>query len=159
MRSPYDKLHDPANLASNVRVWPAGTRLPPSFLATEWARMEHVDLPNCLERPGAGCDAFLIDFDNDGRTEVLLLEDGDKWTPSAVLGETADGKWRKLARLAPMSICAPLRQAMREGKVRPLPPRLSDLEVAGRRVAVAADENHESACPPAPAAQQDAARQ
>ena len=159
MRGPYDKLHDPVRLASNVRVWPEGTRLPPSFLATEWARMDKVDLPDCLEHPGAGCDAFLIDFDNDGRAEVLLLGDNEKWTQSAVLGETAGGKWRKLARLAPVSMCAPLRQAMREGKVRPLPPRLSDLEVAGQRIAVAADEDRESACPSTPAAQQDAARQ
>jgi hypothetical protein len=157
MRSPYDKLHDPANLASNVRVWPAGTRLPPSFLATEWARMDNVHLPDCLERPGASCDAFLIDFNHDGKPEVLLVEEAE-WAQSAVLGESAGGQWRMQASLASASLCKPMRQALREGKVRTVPSRLADLEIDGQRVAVEPFVDHKASCPADPAAQQDAAR-
>ena len=157
MRSPYDALHDPANLASNLRAWPAGTPLPPSFLATNWASMDNVHLPDCLERPGVGCDAFLIDFDHDGKPEVLLVGDG-KWAQSAVFSEAPGGQWRMQASLAAASLCKPMRQALREGKVRTVPSRLADLENAGQRVAVEPFVDHKASCPADPAAQQDAAR-
>ena len=143
--------------AGENRAWPAGTPLPPSFLATNWASMDNVHLPDCLERPGVGCDAFLIDFDHDGKPEVLLVGDG-KWAQSAVFSEAPGGQWRMQASLAAASLCKPMRQALREGKVRTVPSRLADLEIAGQRVAVEPFVDHKASCPADPAAQQDAAR-
>jgi len=157
MRSPYDHRREPADRARNLHPWPQGTRLPPSFLAMEWLKAKDVPgLPGCLHRPGLRCDAFLIDFDNDGKPEVLLL--GDEWPGSAILREASPGQWRVEANLGPRPLCPPLRQALREGKGGILPARMADLEIAGRRFAVQPVLGDEPPCPPAPAAQQDAAR-
>ena len=155
MHSPYDILRDPASLAGNLRAWPAGAQLPPSFLAMEWLKAKELARwPDCLNRAGARCDAFLVDVDKDGAAEVLLVGERGE---SALMDEAAPGRWRMTARLA--RLCEPLRQALRDGKVRTLPPLMADLEIAGQRIAVQRVGGDEPPCPPLPAAQQDAARQ
>ncbi|MBQ5946547.1 DUF4153 domain-containing protein [Massilia sp. ST3] len=158
MRSAHDALRDPVSLAANLRVWPAGAHLPASFLAMDWLKAKDLGaMPECLRRPGVRCDAFLVDIDSDGGAEVLLID--ERWPKSALMDETAPGAWRVAAQLAPAPLCEPLRQALREGKVRTLPPLLADLEIAGQRVPLQRSSSGAAPCPPAPGAQQDAARQ
>jgi hypothetical protein len=149
-------LNNPATLADNLRVWPAGARLPESFMRTDWlgqAGTHHI--PGCLLRHGESCDVILLDLGGDARPEVLVFD--NKGWQSAFATETADGRWR-IAGLLPGLKCAASLQALRQGKVRALPPAWNDVEVGGRRLPVNVTSLWEDDCPTAKPAQPDAPR-
>lgn len=149
-------LNDAPKLADNLRVWPAGARLPDSFRQMDWlgqAGTPH--MPGCLLRRADTCDALLLDLNGDARPEVLLF--GDKFWEAAFATEESAGRWRIAGTLTGLA-CPAWKQALREGKVRTLPSAWNDLEVAGRRIPVEAGPPQEGGCPPAGPAQPDAPR-
>ena len=128
------ELQDPPALAENLRAWPAGTRLPDSFLKMDWAQVA-ASLPDCLRRRAAACDAFLLDLGADTAPEVILV--GDSFE-NVVLREDPGGQWRVAGSLPPrLANCPPLRQALREGRFRAVPAAWSDIEIGGQRIPVA----------------------
>ncbi len=140
----------PAVVAANVRAWPAGVRLPESFLAMDWATVD-APLPECLRLRGIECDAALLDISGDGKAEIVLLGNGPD---GLILQETAQGRW-ELAASLPMraTMCPPLREALRRGELRAVAPRLQDIEIGGQRVTPRAQPGQPLACgeaPPAP---------
>ncbi len=130
----HDKaLRDPPVLAENLRAWPAGTRLPDSFMKMDWSQVGD-ELPDCLRRRGGMCEAFLLDLGASEAPEVVLLGQAME---NAVLHETSDGAWRVVGTLPPrLANCAPLQQALREGRFRAVPPAWGDIEIAGQRLPV-----------------------
>lgn len=149
-------LADRPGIAGKLRVWPAGTQLPQSFLQMDWLSQEGIaHMPRCLLHGGAGCDALLLDLGGDDRPEVLLF--GDSPWESAVITEEAGGRWRFAGRLAGMP-CPAWKDALREGKIGVVAPLWRDLQVAGRRITVEAApaDGPAGACPPAGPAQPDA---
>lgn len=125
-----------ADLAANLRVWPAGTALPAGFVGHDWKQVkEQFRLPLCLRQQGAICDAFVIDLGGDARPEVLLI--GATNHGNVVLRQAEDAAWEFAGTVPPgLTNCAPLLDAMRAGKMRAVPPAVADLEVAGRRIAI-----------------------
>ncbi|MDY0974125.1 DUF4153 domain-containing protein [Massilia sp. CFBP9012] len=123
-------------VADNLRVWPAGARLPAGFAAVDWRKFkQHLYLPYCLQRQGAICDAFVIDLGGDARPEVILV--GAANHGNAVLRQTDDGAWEFAGALPPgLADCAPLLDAMRAGKLRAVAPAVADLEIDGRRIEI-----------------------
>lgn len=147
-------LKDQPLLADNLRVWPAGARLPDSFMRMSW--LGHGDtphMPRCLLRRGVACDALVLDLGGDARPEILLF--GDAPWESAVVTEEADGRWRIAASLSGM-VCPAWKEALRQGKVRALPPIWNDLEVGGQRIPVDPGPSQASGCPPPSHAQPNA---
>ncbi|WP_306395910.1 DUF4153 domain-containing protein [Telluria beijingensis] len=139
------RLHQPnefeagtgvADLAANLRVWPAGTALPAGFVGHDWKQVkEQFRLPLCLRQQGAICDAFVIDLGGDARPEVVLVGAINHGT--AVLRQGQGNAWEFAGTVPPgLTNCAPLLDAMRAGKMRAIPPAVADLEVAGRRIAI-----------------------
>jgi len=147
-------ISEAPDLAQNLRVWPEGTRLPDSFLTTDWSSMSGTQrLPHCLIRRTESCDALLLDMGGDAQAEVLLVG-GGPWN-AAIATQDANGQWRIAGTLS-RAVCAAWLQPLREGKVRTLTPIWNDLEVAGKRIPVEPALRAEDACPPAGKAQTDA---
>lgn len=134
-------------LARNLRVWPAGAALPAGF---DWKQVkEQFRLPLCLRTENAVCDAFVLDLGGDARPEVVLV--GAPNHGNAVLRQGAGDAWELAGILPPeLNGCTPLLDAMRAGKLRAIPSRMHDLEVAGQRIAIDATST-ELDCKAAPA--------
>jgi len=124
----------PASLAENIRAWPSGARVPETFLRMDWRALpDYPSLPGCIRERDKACDAFLLDLTGDEKPEIVLVSSTQG--PFVIMQETAPGHWEAVAHLPPnLAGCAPLHEALREGNVRVVPPRLHDIEVAGQRL-------------------------
>ncbi|KFI07187.1 DUF4153 domain-containing protein [Massilia sp. BSC265] len=156
LRFPHERLHvnERPRLAENLRVWPAGARLPDSFMRMEWpGQAGTASVPACLLRRTEACDALLLDLGGDARPEVLLISDRP-WE-SVLITEVAGGQWRIAGSLS-ISPCPAWKQALREGQVRIVAPAWNDLELAGQRIPVTPRPMQDGGCPPANSGQADA---
>ena len=133
LRAKMPDVDDPSvDVAANLRVWPTGARLPAGFAGTAWrTHREKHRLPRCLRQRDKLCDAFMIDLDGDTRPEVIVVDIADG--TNAVLRQMREG-WEFAGTSLSLVTCRPMAQAMREGKMRALAPRIADLEIAGQRV-------------------------
>jgi hypothetical protein len=134
MASPWDmqeQLSTPAAMAANLHALPEGTRLPDSFLRTDWKFMtQDVYTPRCLLTAKARCTAYLLDVNGDGKAEVLVMDDEGPW--SMVAQEDEDGQWRALATMTAVQ-CADSGNGQASALPRTLAPALPDIELAGTR--------------------------
>ena len=135
----------PADVASNVKVWPESARLPEAFMKEDWNRHKRAwEFPLCLTQQRSTCDAYLIDFDDDKRPEVLLIGT-EQYAGASILKEGEDGHWTIAASLPrDLAGCESLREKMQAGEFRTVPPRQKDLEIGGQRIEV---ENRNQAYP------------
>ena len=139
-------LAEPVNLAESLRVWPAGTRLPDGFLATDWAGMaSQPGMPGCLLRRGEQCDVLVLDVGGDAAPEVLLS--GANGWETALATRDAAGRWRIAGTLSARLNCPTWLDSMRAGQVRTLAPAWQDLEVAGRRIRIHPSPQAGDDCP------------
>jgi hypothetical protein len=123
------------DVRSNLRVWPAAGSLPPSFLAQDWARDSRgAGVPACLTRAAAGCDAFLIDFNGDGRQEILLISNA-RGGDAALMVEDGQWKWRSAATLpSGLAGCEALSRQLARGDFKLAPSAWRDLQVGAARI-------------------------
>ena len=136
-----DAVKEPLNLAANLRVHPAGARLPDTFLRTDWAA-KHAEYlyryPECLYRAGRECDVVLLDVTGDGKPEVLVFDQSEtraSFQRGLVLEADAKGGWSTLAKVAlPDSSCPQVDADLAAGKVSATAPALADILVGGVRV-------------------------
>jgi hypothetical protein len=138
-RQPGEKISD---LAANLTVWPAGARLPDTFMAKAWAAgPTRARLPRCLTHADAKCDAFMLDLHGDATQEVVLVgvtpHDG-----SAVMAADKDGKWRMVGSLRFAAAgCKPLREAIAAGNVAAVARADKDIVVGGKRLPVVYEDD------------------
>ncbi|HEU4851314.1 MAG TPA: DUF4153 domain-containing protein [Telluria sp.] len=162
MRGEWDReMKDaiaPGSVSTNLAVWPKGAQLPESFQRTDWsAATELGELPACLRRSGAACDAILLDVTGDGKQEVILVGTAPGGG-TAVMGQEADGKWRRVGHLSYYAAgCPSIRKDLIEGRVRPAAPQLQDIEVGGARLRLHSALDHDDPCVPAELARRPAA--
>ena len=126
----------PAQIARNLKVWPAGASLPAGFAHYDWKKVDgQYNLPLCLQRQQTPCDAYVIDLGGDARLEVVVI--GARDHGNAVLRQDDQGAW-EIAGSLPASLtgCAPMLDALRAGRVRAVAPPMADLEIGGRHVAI-----------------------
>jgi len=82
-----------SDVSINLTLRPATAKLPDSFLRQDWTQVSPAwRLPACLKRAGPQCDAYLLDFDGDGKEDVLLISN-DPRASSVLLAEKEDGSW------------------------------------------------------------------
>lgn len=130
-----DEAMPPVDIAVNLSVWPKTARLPASFLHENWREFKQKwMLPSCLTQQEKECDAYPIDFNGDGKPEVLMV--GSKPDIGAVLMmEKADGHWAAAGRLPQgLAGCEPLREKLRAGTFQVIAPRMKDLDIAGQHI-------------------------
>jgi len=125
------------DIAANIRVWPKDAHLPEGFPLRDWnLNRAGPRLPLCLTKPDRICDAFMVDIDGDGRTEVLLVGE-ESFIGAVLLAESEDHRWDVLARV-PYDVagCEPLLAKLKAGEYSLVPPRMREIEVGGQRVAL-----------------------
>ncbi|MCU6497634.1 DUF4153 domain-containing protein [Rugamonas sp. A1-17] len=132
VRWPGEQLAGPVSVADNVKVWPATTKLPASFVSQKWSVADDRAVPPCLINRGVGCDALVLDVDGDGKPEVLLFK-GGLFSPAPLYTERADGKWVVAGRLdASGGACVPLIDKLKAGEYTLVAPRMKALQVGGQ---------------------------
>jgi hypothetical protein len=114
--------------AEQLTVWPTSTRLPASFPLSSWKVNTRV--PSCLTGPDARCDVFVIDFDDDGRNELLLMSSNSFDAP-VVFSESERGKWTVSAMLPGMAGCKVFADLLKRGDYKLAAPRRRQIVVAG----------------------------
>ncbi|MES2472795.1 MAG: DUF4153 domain-containing protein [Pseudomonadota bacterium] len=122
----------PALLAQRVTVYPRGTKLPESFLKTDWNRKQARRSPSeCMGAMNTPCDAVLLDLNGDGRQEIVMFAAGSRTV--SVFHSTEAGWFLAATFEAP---CPGMLEALRSQKFEVMPPaaRWNDLMVAGRRL-------------------------
>jgi hypothetical protein len=123
------------DISANARVWPKGSQLPPSFLQTQWNARRHRSLtyPECMRAGGRPCDFVLIDLTADGKPEIIIIGTG----AATVMGENETGQWDSVGML-PLNFvgCESLRKSLIDGDFKLVPPRMSDLQIAGTRITI-----------------------
>ena len=144
----FDDTGALSDVAINLTVRPAGVTLPHSFLQQDWSQAgPSWRLPACLKRAGQQCDAYAMDFDGDGRQEVLLISN-DPRASSVLLAEKEEGGWYARGQI-PSEIlrCRPLREKLQAGQFALVPPKVQELEVDGQRVPMSLYNEREVSCP------------
>jgi hypothetical protein len=129
--------------AANLDVWPKSEKLPDSFLKQNWNEVKgNWNLPRCLTQEKRTCDAYLIDFNGDGKPEVLLVGT-ESITGAALLMENGDHKWEVAGQL-PYTVagCSSVHQKLQSGDYKLIAPRLQDIEIDGQRIAIQ-NNNHQ----------------
>lgn len=127
----------PLDLSKNARVWPKGSQLPASFLATDLSKSEGSPFPSCLHGGTDGCDIVMADLTGDGRTEIIALSAVREPAAVMVMSEVKPGQWRAVGTLpSSLAECGPLRQALLDGKYTLSPPAVSDINIGGQRLAI-----------------------
>lgn len=121
----------PRQLLARIAVYPAGSALPPSFLAQDWTGVVPSPLSCVRESGGAQpCEAFFADFDGDGRAEILLS--GSYRIDVFELSQ--DGAlWTRLGYLDAAQ-CPGIVSGLKAGNYKLVPQSHSDLEIGGKRV-------------------------
>ncbi|WP_167086266.1 DUF4153 domain-containing protein [Massilia frigida] len=114
----------PAQLA----MWPASASLPASFPRSDWKR--NTGVPPCLIEAQGRCDVFLIDFDADGKNEILMTAIGAFSAP-VVFSQAPEGKWTLSARLHGMVQCPLFVDTLKRGDYKLVAPRTRQIEIAG----------------------------
>ena len=144
----FDETGALSDVAINLTVRPAGVTLPQSFLQQDWSQAgPGWRLPACLKRAGQQCDAYAMDFDGDGRQEVLLISN-DPRASSVLLAEKEEGGWYARGQI-PTEIlrCRPLRDKLQAGQFTLVPPKVQELEVDGQRVPMSLYNEQQVSCP------------
>jgi hypothetical protein len=125
----------PADVAANVTVYPHGAALPGSFVQQDWVKVaagsESAFLPSCLHNAGSKCDAFLMDFDGDGRDDVMIVEDEQHGASGPVYREQPDGHWKAAGRVMLPACGGAVFDALRRGRYALVPRVDRDLRVNG----------------------------
>ena len=94
------------DLQKNLKIWPIGSSIPASFLAQDWKAIAeakkmgtYINLPDCLKYQSSFCELFLIDFDGDGKAEILVNNTTQKYESPIIFKEQQDLSWLPVSRL------------------------------------------------------------
>lgn len=119
--------------AANITVWPSGQGLPDSFLKQDMRNVERsYILPNCLNLEEGKCDAYLLDMDGDGKTEILI-GDTRNYGRAVLFSQQTDGSWKPAGTMTGGFKCKGVAEELRAGRIHSLPPPFPDFEIAGER--------------------------
>ncbi|MEW6022115.1 MAG: DUF4153 domain-containing protein [Pseudomonadota bacterium] len=142
--NPEITLFKPATLSANLTVLPAGTRLPQSFLATDWMNQNSpVPVPECMFLSGMRCHAYLLDVTGDGKAEVVIADDSGRG--ARVAHENAEGHWQLIAELVPIK-CDKAGKAAPDALPHAIAAALPDVVLGGTRYQLQPARNLREGC-------------
>lgn len=114
-------------LLAKIRVHPGNGPLPDSFINQDWPNKVPANCP-LYGPPGKACHAFLIDFDGDGATEIVIMA----ITTFQVYRQSSDGRWRVLGYFDQSYCGFSTEEALESGRYRLMPAR--EIEFNGHRM-------------------------
>jgi hypothetical protein len=140
----YAQPYDREFVTTNVAVHPAGATLPASFLAQDWTvlsnRRRDVQPLLCLRGAGSAmCDAWVMDLDGDGTSEIVVLER----ETAHVFQSAAESTWQHVGSWSLPANCPRITGEMMAGRfttATPEPSRWPDLQVSGMRLRLLENE-------------------
>jgi hypothetical protein len=134
VRGPVTDRLNPTEIGANIAVRTQGAVLPATLLARDWSQV--LGVPACLNTAAEICDAYFLDLNGDGRSEVLLVSGSESRWWAAVMQADEAGRWSLAGRLT--SGCGATLSDLRDGRFSALPalPGWGDLSVAGKRLTV-----------------------
>ncbi|USX16417.1 DUF4153 domain-containing protein [Oxalobacteraceae bacterium OTU3CAMAD1] len=123
------------DVEGQVTAWPAGAKLPASFVSQKWQDVADERKPDCLGSKNSKCDGFVIDLTGDGLDDVLLINSSSG--NNALMAQDAEGKWGSVGSISyKISRCQPLIEKLKSGDFRVIAPKMRELEIGGQRVGV-----------------------
>lgn len=124
----------------NIQVYPEGRVLPDSFMQTDWLAISRNSLtPTCLNVKGQPCEAFILPDDGSGAMQVILISAGT-YSTGVLLRNGNDG-WQVQGILSNILNCKGVREALRAGAFKLVPPSVQDIEAAGQRIQVTRNQS------------------
>ncbi len=136
----------PPDLAAVITVYPAGRRLPDSFLRQTWPVATQFTRPQCFNNIAFRCDAFLIDLDGDGVDEIVVM-DAPLTRRAVVFKADAGGSWNVVGDFAAGMACDGVRDALKAGQFSLSPSPWKDLNVAGKTIRMGPPLPNRPNCP------------
>ncbi len=129
-----------ADVVDNIAVYPKGRTLPESFVKHgSWSgARDPFAIPTCLTQASQRCDGFLLDANNDGREDILIVS--DKGYQAVLFAQQADGSWKGVGQVGTSLSCPGMLHAMESGQFKLVPPAarvLEDIAVGGQRLVIA----------------------
>ena len=126
---------NPSEIGANIAIRTQDAVLPATLLARDWSQV--LGVPACLNAATQICDAYFMDLNGDGRSEILLVSGEESRWWAAVMQADEAGRWSLAGRLT--SGCGATLTDLRQGRFSALPtlPGWSELSVAGKRLTVA----------------------
>jgi hypothetical protein len=124
----------PVALAARLDVYPAGAKLPPTFLAQNWNPDNAGPYEPCFTNTiPSRCDAIVLDIDGDGAPEVLLAQQTLSATGDLDVYKQAagGGAWGQIGQLDVG--CADAYAALKAGQAKLVPRTGVDLQLGGIR--------------------------
>ena len=122
----------PQSRAANITVQPAGQTLPERFLTQDWnSAPDQWQLPGCLKRVNAKCDAIIADLDDDGSPEIVLFGSEAR----SAFRATDTGAWDYLGPVLNWQ-CPGVTDAVHAGEFRMVVAPLKEIEVGEYRLRI-----------------------
>jgi hypothetical protein len=124
------------SLAQHITVYPAGRTFPDSFLRQDWSAnaTQRWMLPQCLVSAGGQCDAVFLAFTGTGAEDIVLFDSGTGAARAAVFRQDIDGKWQIGGSVSEDLWCPSVRDGLRSGQFKIVPPAFQELDVDGYRI-------------------------
>jgi Domain of unknown function (DUF4153) len=106
-------------LKTNLKIWPIGSSIPVSFLEQDWKQYrktvfdsknsgDYVFFPDCLRFQSTFCELFLIDFDGDGKSEILVTNPSQKFDRPFIFKAQPDASWAPVSQLSTELLKCPI---------------------------------------------------
>jgi hypothetical protein len=136
----------PTELGANIHIRSPGGRMPAAMLERDWTGVPGV--PPCLRGTVLACDAYFLDLDGDGRSEIVLAYGAPSAWWAVVMKEDSLG-WNPVGNLA--SSCPGSFEALRQGRFAVLPaapPPWRDVLILGNRLSVTPAQIAQPSCAP-----------
>jgi len=128
----------------NITVYPVGASLPSEFLQQNWNAQEIAyTIPVCLRQAAKRCEAYLLDINGDGHTDILLSEDDSRLY---LFTQNTQGQWYSVGIMNGGYRCKGVPQALREGQYQISVPEFHDLEIGSRRLRLQRWNDNQPAC-------------
>jgi hypothetical protein len=139
-----------SDVVANVRVYPNGEKLPDDFVRQDWNKTAYANyLPACLTWAGNPCEAFLLDLEQSGTFDIVILDRFGSAT-GAVFARDVSGVWRVTGRPGPLWACASVISALEAGEVAisaPAMPHWHDITVRGAHLTLLPPDDNTASCP------------
>lgn len=121
---------------SHARIYPPGAKLPASFRNMPWRRMDALDV-HCMF-DGTACEIYALRPKAGVPTYILIggSDHSGRYRATA-FAPSGQGKWYRIGQVEGLQ-CPGVREALRAGRARTVPPLIDDLLVANQRLIVKA---------------------